>query len=1196
MAQDEYKFERLTPTDDVNIQVYEEAIDVVFKNSDIKNVAISGAYGAGKSSVLASYKKKHSDIKFLHISLAHFNSENTSNDIDNVKETDLEGKILNQLIHQLPTNKIPQTQFKVKQGIKAFDILWNTGVIVLLIILSLYFIFNEDWENLISALPTNNFKFFLQVSIHPYFTLLMGALLIILMSFLIYQIVRIQKDKNIFRKLSIQGNEIEIFEDSEDSYFDKYLNEVLYLFENADTDVIVFEDMDRFENNTVFERLREVNTLVNIRFKRRKGEKVLRFFYLIRDDIFITKDRTKFFDYIVPIIPVVDSSNSYDKLIDLFRTDDLFEKFDKNFLSGVSLYIDDMRLLKNIYNEFLIYYYKLNITELNYNKMLAIIIYKNLFPKDFADLQLNQGFVYTLFASKNIFISQTKTKLEEEIKMKEDRLKLAKEEHLQSLKELKFVFDNLYSSYISRNSEYFTKYQQRARAIDDKLNGTNIKLEAEIYNLKNELMLLEGRALKEIITRDNIETIFTYPLKNSNEQIVKKFQRVVDNNYFDLLKYLLRNGYIDETYQDYMTYFYENSLKISDKIFLRSVTDKKAKEYDYKLVNPELIVSRLKLDDFNQEETLNYDLLTYLLQIKKFNYAYMIIDQLKFLQNYKFIIGFLDSTPQLPDFVRALNDRWPDMFFVAWNNKKLTDQQLHDYSVYLLYYLDDDVIKVVNKDNCLTEYISKSKSFLNINDPDIEKLVQRFKLLKVCFEGFDYDEVNLNLFNAVYNDSLYLINSENIVLILEKKMGAKDKNSIMHSSYTIIRPNQDAAFTQYVENNINEYVKTIISMSAGEINDSSTAVSYLLNNENLELSLKKDYIECLSNIVLESISDIKVQSLWKGLVEKGLVAYSEKNILDYFEQFGLDETLVTFINQGQINRYLDFSPTNYGESMIESFITSIISCKSINKNRYEQILKSSNYHTDQFDIADIATDKINILISLKAITMTQDNLIFMRDTYPEQVLTFISANIDIYVEIMDPTMIRIEELKSILTWNINDDLKLSLLEYTDVSISIIGKKYSDEICTHILEHNLDKADLPYLYSSYDEYGQNIRLTIYKLATKNMTDIIKRADTVSDLLINELLLDKNINIGTKIDLLIAMLPNMKYEVLNEMLVKLDLKEYLKLFVPHSKPKIQNTPRNQKLLNALLKYRFIKGFTLDSDSNYFKVQKNRSLINN
>lgn len=39
-----YHFERLTPINDVDLNVYEEAINYVFNNSDIRNVAISGAY------------------------------------------------------------------------------------------------------------------------------------------------------------------------------------------------------------------------------------------------------------------------------------------------------------------------------------------------------------------------------------------------------------------------------------------------------------------------------------------------------------------------------------------------------------------------------------------------------------------------------------------------------------------------------------------------------------------------------------------------------------------------------------------------------------------------------------------------------------------------------------------------------------------------------------------------------------------------------------------------------------------------------------------------------------------------------------------------------------------------------------------------------------------------------------------------
>lgn len=369
MKESKYKFERLTPTDSVDLAVYEEAIDYVFENPDIKNVAISGAYSAGKSSVLASYKKNHSSLRFLHISLAHFQSPSEKYEPE-VKESVLEGKILNQLIHQIPSDKIPQTNFRVKKRIKTGSIIVKTLEIITILTAIIYFLCFNQWKSYVLTLPKNWFKTILELSTHPYALMIDGIIVIGLLWFFIYGLIKIQKNKNVFRKLNLQGNEIEIFEESDDSYFDKYLNEVLYLFENADADVIVFEDMDRFNANRIFERLREVNTLANIQLQK-ENKRMLRFFYLLRDDIFVSKDRTKFFDYIMPVVPVVDGSNSYDQFISHFKKSGFFEKFDESFLQGLSLYIDDMRLLKNIYNEFVIYFNRLNITELDCNKMLG---------------------------------------------------------------------------------------------------------------------------------------------------------------------------------------------------------------------------------------------------------------------------------------------------------------------------------------------------------------------------------------------------------------------------------------------------------------------------------------------------------------------------------------------------------------------------------------------------------------------------------------------------------------------------------------------------------------------------------------------------------------------------------------------------------------------------------------------------------
>ncbi len=270
MDEGTYHFERLTPINDVDLNVYEEAINYVFDYSDIRNVAISGAYSAGKSSILASYERKHSNLRFLHISLAHFEYPDHKVGTE-IKESVLEGKILNQLIHQIPSDKIPQTNFRVKKKTSDNNIKWMTFEIVLFLVMLIHFTFFDVWKKYVNALPNNLFKTILTISTHPYALIGSGITMVIIFSTILYKLIRTQKNKNVFRKLNLQGNEIEIFEESDDSYFDKYLNEVLYLFENADADVIVFEDMDRFNVNRIFERLREVNTLANIQLQKEEN-------------------------------------------------------------------------------------------------------------------------------------------------------------------------------------------------------------------------------------------------------------------------------------------------------------------------------------------------------------------------------------------------------------------------------------------------------------------------------------------------------------------------------------------------------------------------------------------------------------------------------------------------------------------------------------------------------------------------------------------------------------------------------------------------------------------------------------------------------------------------------------------------------------------------------------------------------------
>lgn len=1164
MAENKYHFERLTPIDNMDLDVYEEAIDYVFNNPDVKNVAISGAYSAGKSSVLASYKKRHNDLRFLHISLAHFKSPEQEDETE-VKESVIEGKILNQLIHQIPSDKIPQTHFRVKKRISPVSIIIKTLETIALLTAIIYFMFFDSWKSYVSVLPDNWLKSILELSAHPYALMVDGIIIITLSSFFIYGLIKIQKNKNVFRKLNLQGNEIEIFEESDDSYFDKYLNEVLYLFENVDADAIVFEDMDRFNANKIFERLREVNTLANIQLQK-ESKKILRFFYLLRDDIFISKDRTKFFDYIVPVVPVVDSSNSYDQFISHFKKGGLFEKFNESFLQGLSLYIDDMRLLKNIYNEFVIYYNRLNITELDCNKMLAIIAYKNLFPRDFADLQLNQGFIYTIFANKDSFVAEEIEKLDKQISEKSNEIDMAKNEHLSTIKELDAAYEDKrpvrYGYRQDLSDADKANYAKRKQAIENRLNSSIPKLENEKVVLEQKRISMQNRQLCEIITRDNIDSIFS--ITSTNEVgTVTHFNEIKSSEYFDLLKYLIRNGYIDETYADYMTYFYENSLSRIDKTFLRSITDKKAKEYTYKLKNPKLVVSRLRLVDFDQEETLNFDLFTYLLQTSHIDYVERLIEQLKSTKNLKFIGAYFDTTIELSAYIKHLNMGWPEVFSTALSERLLTENQIRRYSIASLYYSNDDIIELVNKENCLCDYISNARDYLAIDNPNIDRLIHCFTLLGVCFIGFDYTELNKELFQAVYEESLYEINAENLQLIQREILGAKNADDFFHKNYTILCLHPDSAITQYVNQNINEYFHVVLQVSDGTIYDDENVAVAVFNNANLTTDYKQSYISALRTTIT-SIKEIADSSLWSSLLDADIVQYSEYNIMDCFNAVKLSESVIGYINRCDID--LDFSKTEYDEDAKEKLFDSVVICNGIDNSKYRQILVSLKFSYDAFDIADISDDKITILIDTNIIRMTADNLKYIRENYHNQIFYYIRKSIEKYIDIVDETLFSREELLEILTWDISDKLKIRLLELSDEEISIIGKNYSPAVCLHILNNNFAKSDLPDLFSSFEQWDNFVREKIFDYAVRHIASIIDDPNSVSQKLINNLLHSERVNRDEKIDLFIAIIPALCEESIKGILTLLNLTDYLKIFDTRSRPKFEINDENEKLLTV------------------------------
>ncbi|MFV1476467.1 hypothetical protein [Serratia marcescens] len=1206
MSNDSYKFQKLTPISDVELGVYKNAIDFVFANDDLKNIAISGQYSAGKSSLVGSYKKSHSNIKFVHISLTHFRAteEAENNEPGKViSETALEGKILNQLIHQINADDIPQTHFKVKKKVKTSSIVINTIFTMLFIVTALHITLFNKWGEFVSLLSDGILKTLLKLSTRHDTLLISGFIGAILSCIFIYKLIKTQKNKNVLKKINLQGNEIEIFEESEESYFDRYLNEVLYLFENVDADAVIFEDIDRFNSNHIFERLHEVNRLVNIqRALAGHNKPTLRFIYLLRDDIFISKDRTKFFDYIIPVIPVVDSSNSYDQFISHFDGGGILKLFNERFLQGVSLYIDDMRILKNIYNEFQIYYNKLNTTELDCNKMLAIVAYKNIFPRDFSELQINQGMVFSIFNGRESIVSDEIRRLEQKINSKENDINTIKNEMLNSVEEVNVLYDHERLGY-NRNEHYYRneiadverRRKSRKENVENKTNDRIDVINEELLRLRNELVYVKNKKIKEIITRENIDGIFKITYTNEIGE-TRDFNEIKSSEYFNLLKYLIRDGYIDETYNDYMTYFYENSLSRIDKMFLRSITDQKGKEFTYQLKNPKLVVGRLREVDFEQEEALNFDLLAYLLQTPvHVGLIKRLFKQIRENKSVEFIRDYFEMERAQSIFINRLNMLWPEFFSYALKESEFSADWVKRYSIGSFYYSSSNDIKAINIDDCLTEYISNSVGYLAIAEPKIDKLINGFMLLDVSFVSIDFDNADEALFYSVYQNSLYDINLANLTLMLSKVYQINSEDDIRHKNYTLVMSQPDSSLASYVNNNISDYLDMVLSNCNNLIADDESIVLSVLNNEEISDEQKELYINSLQNFVT-FLSEVESKSLWSSLLDKDKAICSEGNIVSYFEHFdGLDDSLIEFINRTDVE--LDFKKIDIEDEQKNKLFRSIIVCNDLSNNKYDELICSLNLiYKTSFGTANIAGDKFKILVNKNIIRMSLSSLSFIRDNYPEQNLHYIKKNIKTYVELITAESFVLDEAISILSCEVDDDLKIKLLEFIKVPLAIYDKKYPHAVNDYILENNFKSDEFLSLTSSYKSWGTSTQSLILSRAIQNISILIANPDDVAELLLKDLFVAGDLNMQNKIELLIALLPgkDLSKAICKEYLDLLGLSEFSKI-LGRGKPKIEVDETNKKLLTALRDNHFFSDFWVDDENSpYYKIVRRSSMF--
>lgn len=1088
-------FQRLTPKSDIELGVYKKALDFVFEHKDLKNIAITGGYGSGKSSILKSYTKKSRKRGFVYVSLAHFkdicSEERPSNKGNNNEKLKghpwfqtLEGKVINQLVHCTRSQKARKTGFRIKRNMPWCKKVVMTGFVVLgsLSLLCsfrfdsfLSFVEGLDVVDLGGSVTSRFFKQMLSSLLYPllliaklskWVQLISWIVLLLMFSVLIYLLIGFLVNSEILAKLSFKDKEINIFPADQDSSFDKHLDELLYIIECSGAKVFVFEDIDRFETNEIFIKLREINQLINQR-RKCSGSKIfkknpVRFFYMIRDDLFESGDRVKFFDFIIPVVPIVVVTNSYERFVEMFRAAKVDEDFNDYFLRDICRYIVDMRILKNIFNEYQIYRERLRGNpRIDVNKLLALITLKNMYPQEFAKLQRETGEIFTLF----------------DVKKKE----LIKEE-------------------INRIGERIVEFEgeistMKETAATREVLGGRPKEVAELTYRKRQV---QTRKLHELITESN-----------ENETLGAFATR-------PLIKYLIRSGYLDENYADYMSYFLGLANTRADYLFLRSVTDKEPKEYDYEINNPKQVLKGLNPVYFEQLATLNNDLIDYMLENQgEFQEQLSnIFRQLIKDKNIGFISQYLTVGRQRSSFVKTLNNVWAGVWRMMqrmFGSGEFSSFLLHQYAIDTLLHSPIDDISKLNDDGIFTSYISEKEDFLTIDDlknDEIELITEKLAKLKVSFVKIDFEVSNKDLFDKIYEADLYAINTSMITLILKEKYEVENLKDFVSKNFTLITSDRGQPLYGHVTRNMDEYVEWLLENSGIKITDSPEVAIELLNHDDLTLENKKAYLGSLETII-EDIGEIMDRDLWPTILEKSIALYTEGNVLKYYFDYAesFDEVLIKFLNDDE--RRLEF---NYGEikecfggDNNSKWLVNLICCQDLIDTKWEEILASLSFHYNKFEIKELTDERIGILLQQRKVEMNEHNLEFMRENYQDHVVDYIELNIEKYIsDVANEDLLADEELMELLKREIADTHKIALIKLTEMPLSIVGHGCSEAVKLFILENNFDENDLEGLIADFESLSPPMQKVVKDICVERFDFLVDNEVSLPFTLLYDLL--------------------------------------------------------------------------------------------
>ncbi|MEO5314233.1 hypothetical protein PV772_08935 [Pseudarthrobacter sp. CC12] len=766
-------------------EVYFKALDAALQDNAVLNVALTGSYGVGKSSILEELARRHarevirislSTLGLPEETIAPANEAATST----TKTNRIQKEIFKQLLFSQEPGRMPGSRYR---RITSFRLLREIRLAALVAVPVTLAFYLTGWTESLSKLVILPSEWHLLV----HAILFVSAALVILgFRFVFHN--RIQIDK-----ISAGSATISLSTTS-GTYFDEYLDEIVYFFEVVNRNIVIFEDIDRFDDAHIFETLRSLNSILN-GARQLKGRRI-RFVYAIKDSIFdelgtraakeeldddgkqpksagsedaaetrkkrelatplpssdraqdsaeaqvARANRTKFFDLVIPVVPFITHRSARDLLVETMK--DIKPGVSTDLIDLTARHVADMRLIKNIRNEFVVFKQLVIDTgtlELDADKLFAMMLYKSTHLTDFEQIKLGKSNLDKLYRDgRELVDANVKARNTQIARARSERAKARisaeRSENLAgalveyvkltlwgqgqsirsygldgdlfteaSLRKPEFwealsASDALRVTYANFNGYERTLDLTRAQieeAVEEPLNSRQWA-EAERARLDGETQQALGdRGFLVHADMSDLMSRAEFVLKRGEESL--SFQQLAEKHLTsELATQLVAAGYIDKNFTLYTSTFYGERISANATNFILKVIDPNVPDMFFTLTAEDVdaIIREKGKGLLRERASFNINILDRIL-VNNAEAVGILAGRLMTDggEGREFLLAYLEDGRDPAALVGILTEKWPNIFTVLIEDEELDQEKaLHLVNVALLS-LNNDVDYIV---------------------------------------------------------------------------------------------------------------------------------------------------------------------------------------------------------------------------------------------------------------------------------------------------------------------------------------------------------------------------------------------------------------------------------------------------------------------------------------------------------------------